>query len=169
MTLDFEVRHLRVWWHCGWAVTVDPGLDGEICDNGRTLRLFDEPREFSLTSNHFARNDGVPFRAEDVFEWFPPADMAGERFAHEDAEHIGRALWVTVPPDGPKRTWLLVAITLHRASQRGAQMTTVVHSAEAKPWALATWRGVRYDPDEAARTTGPAPTDDDDDDDSPIG
>ena len=125
-----EVRHLRVWWHCGWAVTADPVLDGEACDDGRTLRLFDEEREFSLTSNLFARNDGVPFRAEDGFGWFPPTDPVGQRFAHEDADHVGRAVWVAVAGDGPTRTSLLVAITLHRASQRGAQMTTVVHGGD---------------------------------------
>jgi len=157
MREDIELLHLRVWWHCGWALTVDPHLEGELCDGVRTLRLYDEAREISLSSNRFDRTDGVPFRAEEVFGWFPPPELAGERFAHDDGEHVGRAVWVTVPGDGPTRTWLLVALTLHRASQRGAQMTFVYQRADARDEALSIWRGVRYDPEEGARTAGVAP------------
>lgn len=123
MQESFEIEHPRVWWHCGWAVAVDPELDGEVCDDGRTLRLFDDAREVSLSSNRFDRNDGVPFRAEEVFEWFPPPHLAGERFAHEDADHVGRAVWVAVPGDGPTRTWLLVP---HRRESEG--LTAAGHS-----------------------------------------
>jgi len=47
-----------------------------------------------------------------------------------------------------------VALTLHRASQRGAQMTFVYSRADARDEAIALWRCVRYDPDEGARTAG---------------
>lgn len=92
------IRHLRVWRHCGWALTVDPGLEGEVCDGVRTLRLFDEAREISLSSNRIERTDGVPFRAEDVFGWFPPPHLMGDRFAHDDGDHVahkcgGPSLW----------------------------------------------------------------------------
>ena len=35
-----EPEELSVWSHCGWTMTVDPRLRGELCDDLRTLRLF---------------------------------------------------------------------------------------------------------------------------------
>lgn len=153
-----EPEELSVWSHCGWTMTVDPRLRGELCDDLRTLRLFHEACELSLSSNRFDRTDGGPAHAEDILGWFPPPNLVGDRFAHDDGEHVGRAVWIAVPGETSPGTWLLVALTLHRASLRGAQMTFVFGRAEARDEALAVWRSVRYDPDEGARTAGVTPS-----------
>ncbi len=142
-----EVTAIRRFFFCGWSVELPVAFEGEHCDNGRTLRMFDESREVSISTSRIDRNHGVAFRAEDLFTWFPPPEMAGQRFARDDDDHAGRAVWVRVPSDRGRDEFLLVAVTVHRRDHKVAQMTFVTRGPVDLPWALEVWRGVAYLPE----------------------
>jgi hypothetical protein len=150
VTGDLDIIPIRLYFHCGWAIQVDPSFESEMLYGGETLRLFDpgERREISLSSMLFRRNDGKPFTAEDVIDLFPPREMAGLHFEHRRGELAGRALWMLGESDEePAPSWVLMAVMVCPSAGKIARCTIVCTDESDRDWALDRWRSVvRSDP-----------------------
>lgn len=139
-----EAIPLRLYFHCGWAITVDPSFDAEVVAEGETLRIFDagDHREISLSSMRFRRHDGRPMTADDVLDVFPPREMAGLHFEHRQGELAGRALWMFGESDTDEPAWVLMAIMVAAQQGKCARCTIVCRDEDDRDWALEVWRSI---------------------------
>lgn len=147
---------VRIYFHCGWAVQVDPSFESEFVEGGETLRMFntDESREVSLSSMRFTRHDGQPFTADDILNVFPPREFQGLHFEHRRADLAGRALWMFGASDTDPPCWVLMAIMVAESAARAARCTIVCRDESDMDWALATWRSIlRSEPPLRTTTT----------------
>jgi hypothetical protein len=146
----FELIPVRLYFHCGWAIQVDPSFESEMLHGGETLRMFDpgERREISLSSMTFKRTDGKPFTASDVTDVFPPPEMSGLRYEHQRGDLGGAALWMLGESDDePQPVWVLMAVVAYPPAGRIARCTIVCTDESDRDWALDTWRSItRADP-----------------------
>lgn len=142
----FELIAVRLYFHCGWAVQLDPSFEAEYVDGGETLRAFnkDESREVSLSSMRFSRNDGKPFVADDILSVFPPREFQGIHVEHRVGERAGRALWMFGESDVDAPCWVLMAIMVSEAAQKMARCTIVCRDESDMAWALETWKSVVF-------------------------
>jgi hypothetical protein len=139
-----DVIAVRFYFHCGWAVQVDPSFEAEFVEGGETLRMFngDESREVSLSSLRVMRHDGAPFTADDILAVFPPREFQGLHFEHRSGELAGRALWMFGESDTDPPCWVLMAIMIAAASGKAARCTIVCQDDSDMEWALETWRSI---------------------------
>jgi hypothetical protein len=149
--MSYEVAGVvRMYWHCGWSVEVDPSFEHEMLYEGETLRLFDEGerREVYLSSTIFRRTDGRPFTIREVADAFPPKDWNGVRYEHDTGELGGAALWMLGEDDSePVPVWVLMSMMACPSAERIARCTVVCTDPADRDWAVGVWRSVaRRDP-----------------------
>src|SRR3954470_14410308 len=127
-----DVIAVRLYFHCGWAVQVDPTFEAEFVEGGETLRMFntDESREVSLSSMKFSRHDGAPFTADDILSVFPPREFQGHHFEHRSRTLSGRALWMFGASDTDPPCWVLMAIMIAEGESKAARCTIVCTDEE---------------------------------------
>lgn len=145
MSPEFEGIALRIYFHCGWAITVDPSFESESVEGGETLRMFneDESREVYLSSMKFIPTDGRTFKAEDVLSLIPPREFQGQHFEHEAEGVKGRALWMLGEDDTQDQpSWVLMSFVVAEAECKGARCTIVCDEESDMDWALTVWRSV---------------------------
>ncbi|KYF53211.1 hypothetical protein [Sorangium sp. So ce854] len=144
-----EIIPIRFYFHCGWAIQVDPTFDSELLYGGETLRMFNpgERREVSLSSMIYRRHDGAPFTAKEVLDTFPPREMSGLRYEHEAGPLAGAALWMQGESDDePEPCWVLMAIMVCPEAGRLARCTIVCKDEADRDWAVDTWRSITRTP-----------------------
>lgn len=145
MMSEPTVIGIRFYFHCGWAIQVDPTFDSEIREGGETLRMFTpgDRREVYLSSMLFHRHDGKPFTASDVIDVFPPPEMTGIRYEHHHHELAGSALWMFGESDeDPEPHWVLMAVMACPPAGKIARCTIVCCDEADRDWAVATWRTI---------------------------
>jgi hypothetical protein len=146
MARDVEVLPIRLYFHCGWSITVDPGFESEMLYEGETLRMFDEGerREVYLSSMTHHRHDGRPFTVRDVTDVFPPKEMSGLRYEHEAGDVGGAALWMLGEDDSePAPVWVLMSMMACPREERIARCTVVCLDPAHRDWALDVWRSIQ--------------------------
>jgi hypothetical protein len=153
MAPEYELIGVRFYFHCGWAIQLDPSFEAEFVEGGETLRMFNpgETREVSLSSMKFTRTDGKPFVASDLLSVFPPREFQGLHYEHTNGEVAGRALWMFGEDDTSAACWVLMAVMVAEGIGKGARCTIVCEKESDMEWALETWRSiVRAEPPEGA-------------------
>lgn len=147
---------VRIYFHCGWAIQVDPSFECEQLYGGETLRMFNpgERRHVSLSSVIFRRHDGQPFTADDVIKLFPPPEMTGLRYEHRRGDLAGSALWFLGEDDEqPEPSWVLMAVMACPSAGKIARCTIVCADEADRDWAVDTWRTiVRMTPPEGVKS-----------------
>ena len=136
---------IRLYFHCGWCIQVDPGFESEMLYGGETLRMFDEGerREVYLSSTLFRRHDGRPFTIREIADAFPPKEMAGLRYEHDTGEVGGAALWMLGEDDSePAPVWVLMSMMACPAAERIARCTVVCTDPADRDWAVDVWRSI---------------------------
>jgi hypothetical protein len=149
MTGDVESFPIRLYFHCGWSIQVDPSFESDLLYGGETLRMFDpgERREVYLSSMIHHRWDGRPFTVREVMDAFPPKEMAGLRYEHQIGELGGAALWMRGEDDSePAPVWVLMSMIACPPAERIARCTIVCTDAADHGWALGVWRSIARRP-----------------------
>lgn len=149
MPLTPEIIPVRLYFHCGWAIQVDPSFECELLEGGETLRMFDpgERREVSLSSMTYKRHDGAPPTAKEVLDVFPPPEMSGLRYEHKKGQLAGAALWMQGESDDePEPCWVLMAVMVCPSAGRIARCTIVCKEESDRDWAVDTWRSITRTP-----------------------
>jgi hypothetical protein len=152
---DGELLPIRMYFHCGWSIQVDPSFESEQLYGGETLRMFDEGerREVYLSSMTHRRWDGRPFTVRDVMDVFPPKEMTGLRYEHEIGDLGGAALWMLGDSDTePAPVWVLMSIIACPPEERIARCTIVCTDSAYREWALKVWRSIERRPPPAFAT-----------------
>jgi len=155
--MTIEIAAIRIYWHCGWAIQVDPRFESETLHGGETLRMFDEAdrRAVYLSSMIFRPRDGKPFTVDDVIELFPPKDMTGLRYEHRNGELGGAGLWMFGEDDAhPTPTWVLMAMMACPSAGKVARCTVVCSEESDRDWAVAVWRSIVRSEPPAREGTG---------------
>jgi hypothetical protein len=144
MAPGFELVGVRFYFHCGWAIQLDPSFEAEMVAEGETLRMYNpgETREVSLSSMKLISKIDRPFIADDLLSVFPPRDFQGLHYEHENGDVRGRALWMFGETDTNPPCWVLMAVMVAEAISKAARCTVVCEKEADLPWALATWRSV---------------------------
>jgi len=136
---------IRLYFHCGWSIQVDPGFESDLLYGGETLRMFDEGerREVYLSSMTHRRYDGRPFTVREVMDAFPPKEMTGLRYEHQAGELGGAALWMLGESDTePAPVWVLMSMIACPPAERIARCTIVCTDPADRDWALNVWRSI---------------------------
>lgn len=147
---------LRIYFHCGWCVLVTQDFESRLIEDKETLYIHDpeERREVYLSSMVLTPYDGKPFRKEDVLTLFPPDDMDGLRYVHDEEGFAGSALWFFGDDDLSGAAWVLMGMVVSEEAQKIARCTIVCTDQKDHGWALETWRSIRRETPELAAMKG---------------
>lgn len=151
MRQAIELIPVRLYFHCGWAVQLDPSFEAEVLYGGETLFMFnpDHSREVFLSSMKFEKHDGEPWTSTEVCALFP-RDLTGLHYDREHGDIAGHALWMFGEDDeDPRPSWVLVSMIAASNDKRIARCTVVCDLETDRDWALDVWRSVvRFTPPE---------------------
>jgi hypothetical protein len=149
-----ELIPIRLYFHCGWSIQVDPSFESEQLYGGETLRMFDEGerREVYLSSMTHRRWDGQPFTVRDMMDAFPPKELTGLRYEHQSGDLGGAALWMLGESDSePAPVWVLMSMIAYPPAEKLARCTIVCTDRADRDWALGVWRSIARRPPPARR------------------
>lgn len=138
-----EAIPLRLYFQCGWVITVSRDFDGEMLDGGETLRMFDKEREISLSSINIRRHDGTPMPAAQILSLFPPLELTGAHHTRDEGGLQGRGVWMEAANDAGPPSYVLMAILVAGDTGKAARVTIVSPKREDHLWAVETWKAVR--------------------------
>ncbi len=136
------VYQIRKYFHCGWSIAVSPDFEYEYVGRGETLRIHDATREVSLSSTLLKGPPGLPFRAQEVLDRFPPPELKGRRFTYQGEGLVGVASWVECYDDSDGAQYVLYSLMISEALSKFARCTIVCTQQDQRPWALAVWQSI---------------------------
>ncbi len=145
MIPGFEISAVRLYFHSGWAIALDPSFEAEFIENGETLFMFNEKktREVYLSSAKITVKDGKPSAADALLSAFSQVEFSGLRFEHEANGLVGRALWIRGEMDTESQpSWVLMTFMVSEAQSKMARCTVVCDNESDMEWALEKWRSI---------------------------